>query len=70
MENKGFDDDGILPKVSTQSSGQKSTPKFGLAVWRDLLQDFVTTHKKKVNVTTLVVGLIAYHAYFFWCMYR
>lgn len=70
MENQGFDDDGILPKVSTQSSGQRSTPEVGLAVWRDLLQDFVTTHKKKVNVTTLVVGLIVYHAYFFWCLYR
>ena len=75
MDNPSFEDDGKkLPGPSSSEIksdvNNKRTVVAGLFTWREVLEGMVGRNPKLFNVGSIVTLVVAYHAYFFFCLYR
>ena len=75
MDNPSFEDDGKkLPGPSSSETksdvNNKRTFVSGLFTWREVLEGLVGRNPKLFNVGSIVTLVLAYHAYFFFCLYR
>ena len=72
MNNDAYEDDEKLPDLGLggKREKQKRSVFHGLFTWREILEGFIGKHPKSIHLGTLIVISCAYHAYFFYCLYR
>ena len=75
MDNDAFEDGEKLPGLSRADNKKLSDHKDrsvldGLFIWREILGGFVNKNPKTIRLVTILVVAVAYHAYFFYCLFR
>ena len=72
MNNDAYKDDENLPDLGLRGKREKQNKSFfhGLFTWREILEGVIGKHPKAIHFGTLLVLGGAYHAYFFYCIYR
>ena len=72
MNNPAFDDDDARERLPVNNEFNHDKRGFfeALFLWRDALEAVVGHNPKVFRFLTLTTLGVAYHAYFFYCIYR